>query len=376
MSLFIGLISGTSVDGVDAALIETEPAIKLLATHAHAVPAPLRQQLLEANTRNLLRETLALDVQVGELFVLATQALLVKAQLGASDITAIGSHGQTICHYPDGETPFTYQIGDPNIIAERTGITTVADFRRRDVAAGGEGAPLAPAFHQAVFANSNAERVVVNIGGISNVTIVSDVENAQPLGFDTGPGNGLLDAWTSLHLNRPMDVNAEWARQGDIHESLLAVLCDDDYFRRAPPKSTGKEYFNLAWLQARLAQIQGEVAPTDVQRTLIELTTVTIAEAVTMNAPNVAELLLCGGGARNPLLRESLGLKLPHAAVRGTDSHGVDPDYLEAMTFAWLASRTLNGQTGNLPSVTGALHAVALGAIYPGRHYLQRRNSP
>jgi len=370
VSLYVGLISGTSVDGVDAALIEIDPVITLLATHDHSIPVTLRERLLQANAHNLLRETLELDVQVGRLFAHATLALLEKAQLPTDGITAIGTHGQTICHYPQGVNPFTYQIGDPNLIAEMTGITTVADFRRRDIAAGGQGAPLAPAFHQAAFASDEGQRAVLNIGGISNVTILGEARGAAPIGFDTGPGNGLLDAWTQRHLSQPIDVDACWASQGNVHKGLLAVLCNDEYLKRPPPKSTGKEYFNLEWLERGLKQIAGEVAPVDVQRTLIELTTSTISDALLANAARCTELLVCGGGARNPLIWQSLAAKLPETTVLSTKSRGVEPDYVEAMTFAWLASQTLNARPGNLPSVTGAAHEVILGAIYPGRQYL------
>ena len=365
MPLYIGLISGTSVDAVDAALVDIGSSISLIASHEHAIAPQLREKLLRANTTNQLRDTLELDVQMGRLLAEASLALIEKAGAQTREVAAIGSHGQTISHYPDGENPFTYQIGDPNLLVELTGITTIADFRRADIAAGGQGAPLAPAFHHAVLASEEVSRVVLNVGGIANVTILRAGEAARTLGFDTGPGNGLMDAWAQRHINQPFDESGRWASTGTVNDPLLGVLRDDPYFSRAAPKSTGKEHFNLRWLDARLGRFDG-VAPADVQRTLVELTTSTIAQAVTSAIVPPDELLICGGGGRNPLIRQCLCSALPQTKVLSTADRGIDPDFVEAMTFAWLASRTLYGLTGNLPSVTGARHETVLGAIYPG----------
>ena len=366
MPLFVGLISGTSVDGIDAALVDIGEQIRPLATCEESIPAELRERALQANHDDRLRQTLELDVSFGRLLASAALNLLEQCGVKAEEVTAIGSHGQTICHYPDGDLPFSFQIGDPNLIAELTGITTVADFRRRDIAAGGQGAPLASAFHDALFRSADTQPVVANIGGIANITVIG-ADAAQPtFGFDTGPGNGLLDAWVQQHLGQTMDLGARWARSGQVVPDLLEHLCRDPYFELPPPKSTGKEHFNLAWLQPRLDTMRHSLEPADVQRTLVELSTATIAAAVIQSAPAATELLVCGGGAHNDLMLESLQQRLPALHVASTTERGIDPDYMEAMAFAWLASQTLNHKPGNLPSVTGASHPVVLGATYPG----------
>ena len=365
MPLFIGLISGTSVDGVDAVLVSIDHNIALVERHTHPIPPDLRSKLLNANHDNQLRAALTLDVAMGELLSEAALELLARANLPAEQVAAIGSHGQTICHYPDDELPFTCQIGDPNIIAARTGITTIADFRRRDMALGGQGAPLAPAFHDAVFGSDDVRRAVLNIGGLANLTVLAAGSSEHVLGFDTGPGNGLMDAWTQHHLREPLDRDAAWASTGNIDTELLQALRADPYFAESPPKSTGKEYFNLRWLQEVLDQFCQSVAAHDVQRTLVELTLVTIGDCVRSAAPDCQELLVCGGGVHNPLLMNGLRIQLPTADVLTTSQRGVDADFVEAMTFAWLASRTLAGLPGNLPAVTGAHSRAPLGAIYP-----------
>jgi anhydro-N-acetylmuramic acid kinase len=290
--------------------------------------------------------------------------LLEKAGVDASEVRAIGSHGQTVFHAPDAEFPCTVQIGDPNIIAERTGITTVADLRRRDLAAGGQGAPLAPGFHAAVFRTADHDRAVVNIGGIGNLTLLPADEALPATGFDTGPGNTLMDVWAGRIRGVAMDTDGVWARSGNCHQQLLELLQTEPYFAVAPPKSTGRELFNLSWLDGNLARLGEEMPDEDVQRTLCELTVVTIAEAVTKHAPEASEVLVCGGGVHNPLTMERLTERLRPIDVGSTSSVGFDPDWVEAATFAWLAARTMDGLPGNLPAVSGANHPVILGGIY------------
>jgi anhydro-N-acetylmuramic acid kinase len=369
MPLYIGLISGTSADAVDAALVEIDNrGPNLIASHSEPIPGDVGKALHEIITSTTLhRSTLwHLDSRMGELFARATTELLSKAGISASRICAIGSHGQTIFHEPDAEYPCTVQIGDPNVIAERTGITTVADLRRRDMAAGGQAAPLAPAFHQAVFRSPDRDRAVVNIGGIANLTLLPGESSAAVIGFDTGPGNTLLDEWIGSQRGEPMDTGARWADTGTCHPQLLSLLLEEPYFSLPPPKSTGRERFHLDWLQGNLVKLSEMPTPADVQRTLCELTSLTIAGAVHDHAADTGELLVCGGGAHNPLLLSRLAELLQPIQVRSTASAGIEPDWVEAMAFAWLAAQTLEGKPGNLPSVTGAAHPVVLGGIYPG----------
>ena len=369
MALHIGLISGTSTDAVDAALVDLTPdRVELVTCHSEAIPECIASALRAVIDNPLVdrAQFWQLDVRVGRLFAEAAVNLLDKAGVDSSRVRAIGSHGQTVYHAPESRYPTTVQIGDPNIIAERTGITTVADLRRRDLAAGGQGAPLAPAFHAAVFRSREHDRVVMNIGGIANLTSLP-CDMARPvIGFDTGPGNTLMDVWANRVRGVTMDVDGAWARSGQCHQGLLKLLLTDAYFALPPPKSTGRELFNLPWLDAYLAQLGETPAAEDVQRTLCELTAVSIADAIKKDAPETREVLVCGGGVRNPLTMERLAERLRPIEVRSTESIGFDPDWVEAAAFAWLAARTLEGLAGNLPSVTGASHPVILGAVYPG----------
>jgi anhydro-N-acetylmuramic acid kinase len=370
MTLYLGLISGTSVDGIDAALLELTPA-GVQVVHVQTTPyeATLRRRLLElvhAPRGCDLDEIGRLDVAVGRAFAAAALAAIDKARVGAAGVAAIGSHGQTLRHGPRGEFPFTWQIGDPNVIAERTGLTTVADFRRRDIAAGGEGAPLLPAFHRAVLADPGEARAVVNLGGIANVTWLPP--RGETIGFDTGPANCLMDSWIERHRNVAMDRDGRWSASGNVLDPLLASMRKEPYFAIAAPKSTGRELFNLAWLEKHLAAsgTDRSARPEDIQATLCELSAVTVATAI-RGLGNPARVILCGGGAHNPELRRRLGAQLPGVRIERTDDHGINGDYVEAAGFAWFASRTLQGLPGNLPSVTGASHEVVLGAIHPGR---------
>lgn len=364
---YIGLMSGTSVDGIDAALVSIPASgqLALLATHQHPFPVAVRaaiQALMQPGPNEIEREG-ELDVQLGRLFAEATHALLAKSGVSASGIRAIGSHGQTIRHRPHAAHPFTRQIGNPSVIAEDTGITTVADFRARDLAAGGEGAPLVPAFHQWLFRKPGVNRAIVNIGGVANITWLPGTENSAVLGFDTGPGNTLLDQWIARHRNEPYDRDGAWAASGRVQKDLLAQLMTDEYFTKAPPKSTGREHFNLTWLEQQLA---GNLAPEDIQATLAELTAASIARGLKFLPEKIGEIFICGGGGHNRDLLARLCAQLPGIPVATTGKLGLDPDWVEAAAFAWLAHQTLAGRAGNLPSVTGARHPVLLGGIYLG----------
>ena len=362
---FIGLMSGTSLDGIDAALIHIENGHPtLVAAREHPWPEELRQRLLDLGPEAAipLLELGQLDVLCGEAFALAVVGLLEESDHAPEEITAIGSHGQTIFHHPHPPAPFSTQIGDPNVIAQRTGITTVADFRRRDLAAGGQGAPLVPLFHQQMFQDPERNRVILNIGGIANLTRLPANEPAWA-GFDSGPGNCLMDQWIRHHLGPPFDRNGQWAGSGKVLPELLDRLLEDPYFGQPPPKSTGTEHFSLEYLQRHLEAL-GQAAPEDVQATLLALTARTIAFHVTRWAPGTQEVLVCGGGCHNALLMAQLAAGLAPARVTTTAEAGVDPDWVEAMAFAWLAARTLSGQPGNLPSATGASRPVVLGGIY------------
>ncbi|MEX0976277.1 MAG: anhydro-N-acetylmuramic acid kinase [Woeseia sp.] len=370
-SLYIGLMSGTSMDGIDAGLFDIRGnRCVTVATHSSPYPEALRECLMTASRKpeNCTVDLIGtLDTWVGDCFRSAAEDLLNKSGVSRKEIRAIGSHGQTLRHKPRNDRPYTLQIGDPNLIAAGTGITTVADFRRRDLALGGEGAPLATAFHRHFLADARENRVILNIGGFANITILP-TGGGPVRGFDTGPGNTLLDAWIQSHKKQPYDSDGAWGNSGRIDESLLALLRDDAYFRAAPPKSTGFEYFNLAWLQERVATVPGNKALTavDVQATLAALTASTIADAVHEHAPATERLLVCGGGVKNSHLMRLLADKMPAIAIASTAAHGIEPGWVEAATFAWLAQRRLDGLAGNLPAVTGASAEAVLGGIWFG----------
>lgn len=366
------------MDGIDAALVDiTSNRIQLLETLAHPIPSSLCNNILAlaspSQSRDDIDELGQVDAKLGEHFALATRGLIDKALknkvIGASDpIQAIGSHGQTVRHRPERkeeQSAFTLQIGDPNIIAERTNITTVADFRRRDMAAGGEGAPLAPAFHHAAFNHPDCKRVIINLGGIANITVL-DGANLS-LGYDTGPANGLMDAWIKHCTDKPFDEDGKWAATGQVNNTLLKRLLSHRYFSLSAPKSTGRETFSLDWLSAQLAMQSTQLAPQDVQATLLQLT----AQSLTNSLANhefdkQTELFLCGGGVHNIALVNALRAALSNHSIDTTAKLGIAPDWVEACAFAWLAYQTLNGLVGNAPLVTGAKGHRVLGAIYPG----------
>lgn len=360
--LFLGLISGTSADGIDAALVHFAPQLEVVAARTLPYPDELRDRIV-ALARSDATITLAafgsLDTAIGECFAAAALALLHDANVAPDAVTAIGSHGQTICHRPGGAHPFTLQIGDPNVIAERCGITTVADFRRADVAAGGQGAPLLPALHAALFADPAIPRAILNLGGIANATVL--VPGQAVLGFDSGPANCLLDAWSLRQRGTPRDEGGAWAASGTVDAALLATLLAEPYFAAPPPKSTGREVFNLDWLDARLPP---GLAPTDVQATLLQLTARSVADALRATGASIAELYACGGGVHNAALMDALREALPGVHVDTTARLGLDPDFVEAVGFAWLARQRLERQPGNLPSVTGARGPRVLGGVY------------
>lgn len=302
-----------------------------------------------------------LDTRLGKLFAEAVLTLMRQQSLEASDIMAIGCHGQTVWHEPLSDAPNTLQIGDNNQIVAATGVTVVGDFRRRDMALGGQGAPLVPAFHQALLMDSVERRMVLNIGGIANLSLLLP---GQPVrGFDTGPGNMLIDAWIWRNKGQGYDKDAAWARSGQLVPALLDQMLADPWFALPPPKSTGREYFNLSWIEQQLQRFPA-LAAQDVQATLTELTAQTIAQQVQLN-DGCDRLLVCGGGSRNPLLMARLAALLPGTEVNTTDQAGISGDDMEALAFAWLAFRTLSGLPGNLPAVTGARAMSVLGAVYP-----------
>ena len=372
--LFIGLMSGTSMDGVDAVVAEFGKAgMRLHGTHSEPIPAAIRHGLIELSQPgpNEIDHMGELDIAVGRLFAQAALKLLDKSGLTAEAIWGIGSHGQTIRHRPNANSPFTLHLGNPNTIAETTGLTVVADFRRRDMAAGGQGAPLVPAFHQYMFHSKEQDRIIVNLGGIANITVLRRDADASVYGFDTGPANGLMDAWHQRHRGQPFDEDLQRALTsgavgGQTDPALLARLLAHPYFALPAPKSTGREDFHLDWLLGLLNEHGQQVATVDVQATLLELTVQSLAAAIRAQGLHEGELILCGGGAFNLALRQRLHDVLPGFQLRSSADFGLAPTWVEASAFAWLACRTLQGLSGNLPSVTGARGPRILGGVYPG----------
>jgi len=365
--LYIGLMSGTSLDGIDVALLDLSARPKLIAAATYPLPEQLRSDLLALCLpgNNEIERMGVADRRLGLEFGFAVTQLLRTAAIPANAVRAIGSHGQTIRHRASlevnqGSYPFTLQIGDPNSIAEITGITTVADFRRRDIAAGGQGAPLVPAFHRAVFGGKQAS-AIVNIGGIANITGLSPEGNV--IGFDTGPGNTLLDYWIHRHTGARYDRDGAWGQTGTAIPALLEACLYDPYFALPPPKSTGREYFHADWLDRHLAGKTWQ--PADVQATLVELTARSITTGITSLPFAVNSVYVCGGGAYNHHLMTRLEALLHPRQLGSTTQIGIAPEWVEAVAFAWLAQQTLHGKPGNLPSVTGAEGHRILGAIYP-----------
>jgi len=362
---FVGLMSGTSMDGVDAVLVDfsTQP-LRVIATHEKAIPEPLLTQLHQladpkTGDINLLGQC---DRACGQLFANATNELLNLAEVKSEQVIAIGSHGQTVRHMPNLTYPFSLQIGDPCTIAAQTGIDTIADFRRKDIALGGQGAPLVPAFHQQLFSHHTSGRIILNIGGISNITWLGGSEELIK-GFDTGPGNTLLDTWFEQHNHGPYDQSGDWAATGIVDQQLLNNFLQHPYFQAPAPKSTGRELFNLAWLQQHIGHFP-QLAPQDVQATLSQLTATSIANEI-LKLPAVPEVFICGGGIFNQDLINRLQALLPEVAIASTQQLGLAPQWVEAIAFAWLAHCFIEKETSNLPLVTGAKKAAILGAFYP-----------
>jgi len=361
--LFIGLMSGTSLDGMDAVLVnfgEKSQDIKIMGHSYAPYEDKLKMALLRLHSPNIneLEESLVIGNTVSKKAYEAIEALLKKTNIASKDIRAIGFHGQTIRHQP--QKGFTLQIGNPALLAELSHINVIADFRSRDVAASGQGAPLVPAFHHEIFSHPITYRAILNIGGIANITLLNPKTTVS--GFDTGPGNILLDHWSKMHRNQAFDENGVWAKEGKIIETLLDAFFKDAYFEKTAPKSTGRDHFNEAWLNKHL---QKSYSTQDIQRTLLELTALSIAKAIDSHDANITEIYLCGGGALNSFLVERLKALMPRIKIQPTDLLGIPTQYVEAAAFAWLAKQMLFSKPGNLPEVTGAKGLRILGALYP-----------
>ena len=368
-------MSGTSLDGIDVALCDlNDEKCQVIATHFLAYPQVLKTQLLQLHTssENELEITALTANKLAILYADAVNALLEKQNITAGDVIAIGCHGQTIRHRP--ELGFTLQIVNAALLVELANITVVSDFRSRDIAAGGQGAPLVPAFHQAIFGNFDSNRALINIGGIANITCLAkadgsnltDLNPAKVLGFDSGPGNMLLDAWIKLHLGKDYDADGAWAASGEVIQPLLTQMLTEPFFTMPPPKSTGRDLFNDTWLEQFLAN--KNYLPEDVAHTLVALTARTIHDALAQHCGKLDEVFVCGGGAHNALLiqhlREILSKTQQTATLATTSELGVGVDWVEAAAFAWLAKQTIDHKPGNLPTVTGAKGLRVLGAIY------------
>jgi anhydro-N-acetylmuramic acid kinase len=362
MGLYIGLMSGTSLDGVDGVLLRLDAAgeVTLLGHAGRALPDPLRARFAALNQSGAdeLHQSQLGALELAALYAEVVAELLRNAALQPQQVLAIGAHGQTVRHRPD--CAYTVQLNAPAWLAERSGIAVVADFRSRDVAAGGQGAPLVPAFHRAVFARPGEDLAVLNLGGIANLSLLA--ADGGVLGFDTGPGNALLDLWAQRHLGRPFDAGGAWGAGGSVDAELLDAWLADPYFAAPPPKSTGRDHFDAAWIDAAL---RPGLDPRDVQATLAELSARSVAEALLRHLPRASTLLVCGGGARNADLVGRLRRLLPRLRVTDSDSRGLPAQQVEAAAFAWLAAQALAGAPGNLPAVTGARGPRVLGAIYP-----------
>ena len=363
--MYIGLMSGTSLDGVDIAIVDfAHYPPKLVHSATFPYEPELRQRLRDITINPVisLDNLCQLDVELGHKYAGIVNQTLGDCGIEKSTIVAIGSHGQTIQHSPAGNLPYTLQIGDPNVIAAATGITCVGDFRRRDVALGGQGAPLAPAFHHFMFSSDPIDRAIINIGGIANITFLPAATESDVIGFDTGPGNTLLDYWSDKNRGTAYDKSGQWAETGSVIPELLdSLLNEEQYFQQLPPKSTGTEYFNSKWLLPYLTEDFNAV---DVQATLVDLTTQTIANGIRGLPITPTECYICGGGIHNSYLVSRLQQLLPDCQISSTEVLGLDPDYVEAVAFAWLARQSINRQSGNLPSVTRANKATILGGIF------------
>lgn len=361
MALYIGLMSGTSMDGIDAALVDL-PSHQLIhgvtGNYSEQTKAALAQAVNKSQTT--LENLCQLNTLIGRDFAKAANTLLREAELSAKDIRAIGSHGQTLCHNTKAVIPYTLQLGCGHTLSSLTGIDVVADFRTRDLVNGGQGAPFAPLYHQELFSKYKENTAIVNIGGIANLTFLNP--NQPTSGWDVGPGNCLMDSWINLHCGKKYDEQGCWASQGEVIPVLLDRLLSDPFFSQAHPKSIGKEYFSLNWLERNL---NSTYEAKDVQKTLLELTSTCIAQSISNSLQPSSKVFLCGGGTHNLELHKSLKQLLPDSIINSVSSLGVDPDYLEAMMFAWLASQSINLIPVDLQTITGSSRQQILGAIYP-----------
>lgn len=366
MAFYIGLMLGTSVDAVDVALVDiTDKGIYLQSAESYPLPQAVHQQLLHCSQHSQdntpLADIAALDHHLAEIFAASILDLLAAHSLNSSDIVAIGNVGQTLYHAPLETPAYTWQLGDSAILAERTGINTVGDFRRCDMAAGGQGAPLTPAFHHAVFHSDTENRAIVNIGGIANITILNKaIPTCPEVGFDTGAGNCLIDAWCHQHTGAFYDKDGQWAKTGQVQPELLAKLCADSYFQLSPPKSTGRDYFNLSWLQHHATLVHFK--PEDIQATLCQFTVDTIAQAIQNYA--VDSVFVCGGGVHNPLIMNGLTAALANSTVKSTHALNIDPNWVEAISFAWFAHQRIQHLACDLQGITGARQPTILGCTY------------
>ncbi len=365
---YIGLLSGTSADCIDGLIVDWQTnRPRIVSTYTLDIPEKIKRMVfdLAISGKDEIEQIRYLDYQFAQLFSDTAIALYQQANISPQHVSAIGSHGQTIRHHPpEKDIPgYTLQIGDPNIIAEKTGITTVADFRRRDIAAGGQGAPLAPALHDALFRSTSTDRIILNTGGIANITYLPS--DGDTIGFDTGPANGLMDSWCQLHKGQSYDANGEWAASGITQPQLLEQFLQHPFFSLPSPKSTGRESFNLSWLQEQLKQFNQDITPEDVQATLLSLTVESIALHINQITTS-SEVYICGGGAHNTELCKRLEQRLSPNSFATSDALDIPPDWVEAVAFSWMAKQTMERLTGNLPKVTGAKRKVILGGVYWG----------
>lgn len=368
--LYIGVMSGTSLDGIDAVLARVdEEHFSIIDSASIALPQPIRQEIkaLSIQGNNEIEKAATLGIELSLLTGDLINQLLASKNVNPSTIRAIGYHGQTIRHRPDARHPYSIQIGCGSTLALKTNITTITDFRMADIAAGGQGAPLVPAFHQYAFQTKTQNRFIINIGGIANLTFLPADEQAEIIGFDTGPGNTLLDEWINLHKGKSFDQHGEWAGSGKLMPDLLESMMKDDFICKPIPKSTGKEHFNLAWL-SKHTNVHPAIRPEDIQRTLTEFTACSIAFAITQlqqaHSTAKAHIYLCGGGINNATLVQALQNQLPEVAISSTQALDIHPQLVECSAFAWLARQTLTGKPGNLTSVTGASEKRILGGVY------------
>lgn len=362
--IYIGVMSGTSLDGIDVAAVRIDEKLSFIKAQCFTIPEKVRQDILGLTqpADNEIEKLGRLDIELGHLFADSINQFLQSAPFDTRQIVAVGCHGQTVRHRP--EAGFTLQIGDPNTIAETTKLTVTADFRRRDIAAGGQGAPLVPAFHNNVFRSADKNRIILNIGGMSNITLLPADNSKAVTGYDTGPGNILLDAWINKDCGASYDKAGQWAASGQVNQELLQQLLSLPFFTEAPPKSTGREQFHLDWLEQVIHNSHQHVSAVDIQATLLELTAQSIAAAI--NAENLTkpELYICGGGVHNNVLTARLSSLVKHSHIGTTEELGLHPDWVEAAAFGWLAHQTIKHLPGNLPSVTGAAQERILGGIY------------